>query len=497
MSGYSTGTVVGNTTTTLENASIDGNNAVADGGGNGLFYSTNAGQTWTQTNVTTGSFNSTSISGNFAIAASNSNLGVWYSVNSGSGFDTWTQAQLTGGGGLTTGTFVSVSISGTNAVASSVSGILFSTNAGQTWTQSNIISDNWKVFLSGLRAIAGAQNINAGLWYSSDGGSTWTVSNINDVSVRSISMSGSNAVAAFSVDNGPVLPPQYGTYYSTNYGQTWTQTSSDNIQSVAISGSNAIAGSGNNLGILYSTDGGQTWLQSSKTTGYPYTLAILGSKALSDDQNTGIWYSNDGGATWNNSTTFTTSILYTVAINSSFNSIAVGFNTISYSLTFLCFHENTELLCIENGIETYKRVSSIKVGDELTVYKHGTKKVKYIKSSELLNDPTTSLNCLWKMKNTNFIVSGGHSILVDPSELTEEEKAKQKEFWVKDHFIEDKQLLLACVSDKFIKITDIEVNKMYHLVLENCDIHRSFGVYAKDGILTETMSELIFKKNFE
>ena len=53
----------------------------------------------------------------------------------------------------------------------------------------------------------------------------------------------------------------------------------------------------------------------------------------------------------------------------------------------------------------------------------------------------------------------------------------------------DKHLLLACVSEDFEMIKTEECFNLYHIVLENENIDGHYGVYANNGILTETVRE--------
>jgi hypothetical protein len=86
-----------------------------------------------------------------------------------------------------------------------------------------------------------------------------------------------------------------------------------------------------------------------------------------------------------------------------------------------------------------------------------------------------------------LIVTGGHSILVD--EMSEEEHKKNRQYFCEDIKIDDKYLLLACVSDKFEKIQNNDTYTYYHFTLENDgDDDRRFGVWANE-ILTETPSK--------
>jgi hypothetical protein len=61
--------------------------------------------------------------------------------------------------------------------------------------------------------------------------------------------------------------------------------------------------------------------------------------------------------------------------------------------------------------------------------------------------------------------------------------------------ISDKYLALACFSDEFEKIENNELYNVYHLILENNNKTEQFGIYANDGILTETMTENYYLKD--
>jgi len=81
----------------------------------------------------------------------------------------------------------------------------------------------------------------------------------------------------------------------------------------------------------------------------------------------------------------------------------------------------------------------------------------------------------------DLIVTGGHSLLVDKLEETNEQPV----------MIDDKYLLFAYLSKDFVKLENIEMYTYYHFVLENSDDNGRFGVWA-NGVLTETT----FKNDF-
>ena len=157
-----------------------------------------------------------------------------------------------------------------------------------------------------------------------------------------------------------------------------------------------------------------------------------------------------------------------------------------------CFHGSTEILCLTDDLkEEYVPIKNLSTDHKVKTYKEGYKKVKYIHSGMVVNNPSIYSSCMYKMKKTknmtnDLIVTGGHSILVD--KLSEEDKIKQKKYWgEKEYLINDKYLLLSAASNKFKKIEDNKLYMYYHLTLENdSDVKRRFGIWA-NGILTETM----------
>ena len=68
-----------------------------------------------------------------AVAGSNSDRGLYYSTDGGR---IWTQSNVA------TGNFLSISFSGSNGIAASWSGngLYYSTDGGRIWTQSNVTS---------------------------------------------------------------------------------------------------------------------------------------------------------------------------------------------------------------------------------------------------------------------------------------------------------------------------------------------------------------------
>ena len=59
------------------------------------------------------------------------------------------------------------------------------------------------------------------------------------------------------------------------------------------------------------------------------------------------------------------------------------------------------------------------------------------------------------------------------------------------HKINDKFLLLSCCSEQFEKVEDTNEYIYYHIVLENNDPEKHYGIWA-DGVLTESISEKVY-----
>lgn len=501
---------------------LSGTNGVAAlFGGISLYYSATSGATWTEVlNVPNTQFSYIGISGANAVAmgslSSSFEPTIYYSTNSGVTWNLYTSGPFSG----ISVTRISGSISGTNVLCivedtTSVVNVFFSTNGGNTWNSSqessSPISVSSAIFIgpdiSGSNAIFCIDNTtNNNIYISSDGGANFNIilslqSSTAGFNVNSVSISGLNAlIAAFNGTIGLGL-----IYASTNGGATWggpvvTATNIIFFQS-DINGSVGFVGgidSGTAAAVMYSTtNSGTTWTPVTLSgTNYTNFSSISGSgiNGLAAVGNVGgdgvLFITTDSGANWTQSTTLAANSINTVSL-SNINGIAGTFNGIYYTSTPLCYEKNTLILVLENEEEVYKKVSELKVGDMVKTYKHGYKKIKLIKSFIYNTTNITRLKrCMYKMIDHDVVVTGKHGILVD--ELSEIEIKNIKKCRIIPRNIDDKQVLPACASDKFEKITDIFEFELWHFVLENDDESKNYGIYITDGILSESCSEKAF-----
>jgi hypothetical protein len=162
-----------------------------------------------------------------------------------------------------------------------------------------------------------------------------------------------------------------------------------------------------------------------------------------------------------------------------------------------CFNEGTKILCLNKKFEEeYIPIENLRKGDLVKSYKHGYRKIDLIGKNPMINNPEKFNECMYKMEKTkendlieDLIITGGHAILVD--DLGDNKEENDKIFGGKQ-MIDDKYLLLSCVSKDFKKIENINLYIYYHFILENNGNNEErYGVWA-NGILTETPNKNFF-----
>ena len=173
----------------------------------------------------------------------------------------------------------------------------------------------------------------------------------------------------------------------------------------------------------------------------------------------------------------------------------------------VCFNKGTLILTYggaEEVKDVWKPVENLKKGDLVKTYLHGYRRIDTIISSEIENNYDSLFECMYRLPKTkdmteDLIVSGGHSIMEDelPQNVLEMYEMNNWFDGGKDSMIDDKHMVLACLSDKFEKIQNSDTFEIYHFSLENeGDGDRRFLVWA-NHVLTETPSQNFLEKSLQ
>jgi len=255
-----------------------GNNIFA-GSNNGLYVSTNNGNSWYLNNLFpngNGNFiKAFAVKGNEIFAGTTS--GLYLSTDNGT---TWSSALMNDRSVL------SLAVNGNNIFAgirhgTSYDGIYLSTNEGTTWTQ--ILTSNTNInslSVNGNTIFAGAGdpfNLKwfSGVYTSTNNGSNWVLNSLNDQMVWSVIAIGN---VVFAGAENPFNSQYNGLYISNNNGLTWSHTSLNKIvYSFAKSGNTTFAGTDVTSSFYLSSNNGTNWIQKNEgfTTQNIDALCIL------------------------------------------------------------------------------------------------------------------------------------------------------------------------------------------------------------------------------
>ena len=316
--------------------SADGEYAIAGASSSGkIQYSRTYGNTWIASNSASENWKGLSMSesGQYCVAACG-NENIYYSNDYGVN---WTSTTATTTAAADATTDIAISKNGQYAFVTTTSGKIWrclATNVATeppayryiTYSASFGTSSQWFCLTTSFNgkyvmcATRGAKTIS----YSSDYGETWATSAAlaGGAEMYSVAMSydGKNAYCATC--------NTLGTFYkSTNFGVSWTALTSDadvtnkDIRVIATSGTGqyVIVGVFNSL-IYYSSDYGVTFTAtttgSASTPWYSMSMSGNGKYAVACQYLTGtIFYSSNYGATWTASSPSTT--WYSVSISGS------------------------------------------------------------------------------------------------------------------------------------------------------------------------------------
>ena len=257
---------------------------------------------WTSLNTGLYGGNITSVFpfGNSLFAGTYNN-GIYVSTDNG---NTWKTANV---GMPKFSNIVSITTDGTNLYAGSYfSGLYVSSDNGASWKNMPQASVNHQVTalqFVGSSLFCGTVN---GIWVTTDKGVTSKSVNVGLPAGNG--GTGSAWVSCLAVKETNLLAGLYykGIYRSKDNGATWAPLTNgfpmdNNVISLLVNGSAIIAGT--NTGIYISYDNGDSWLNYTAglpTNFPPYSLAVYNNKIYAGMAAYGLYYSDNNGSTWQN-----------------------------------------------------------------------------------------------------------------------------------------------------------------------------------------------------
>ncbi len=285
-----------------------GANLFAESNGEGVYRSSDSGESWAR-DTSTPSFNTTASIGSDLFIGSEG-TGVFVSTDSG---DSWAPAKS----GLGNDDVTALAASGTTLFAGTSGGFYFSTDSGQSW-----MAPGSEIMFVGLNVIAIAVSgsnlfigTNAGVFLSTNNGVSWDSAstglpkNGNRYDIDALTSIGTNL---FTTTHGG------GVFLSTNSGTSWAavnaglpfmvdtlahDTNYDIIEAFAASGTNIYAGTYEG-GVFLSTNNGASWvaINSGLTNLNVQRLSAIGgsgsSVKLLAGTYGGVYLSTNSGASW-------------------------------------------------------------------------------------------------------------------------------------------------------------------------------------------------------
>jgi hypothetical protein len=261
---------------------------------NGVYLSTDSGETWSLFNKGIGSdwVRALTVLGNSIFIGSWS--GVSLSTNNGK---SWTRINA----GLTDSNITSFTTIGGNVFTGTRDGVFLSSNNGATWTTVNSgLPTTWNALIysmaaSGPQIYAGTDK---GIFLSTDNGTNWIpVDSGIPVNTSTLSLVASNNAIFAGTNNS-------GVYLSIDSGKFWTAANSGlptkiSVQALIVSGSAILAGT-NGKGVFRSTNNGASW--SAANTGLTdsviNTFTMGGTNVFAGSNRGGIYLSTNNGVSW-------------------------------------------------------------------------------------------------------------------------------------------------------------------------------------------------------
>lgn len=263
---------------------------------------------WTQIGPSTATVNTLYISGD-TIFGGNSLSGLVYSTDKGI---TWCQTDLNSAGTIAKSNNVLL-VGGNSMYRSTDNGVNFTTSS---------FGSIFSVDIKNNAAIAGTV---AGMYYSTNAGMNWSVSNLNSGIFRgagingNVFFAGSTSGVYKSINGGfsytLVLSPRFvnsifandtavyvcsnaGIDYTTNQGANWNQMPlAMNVRSLTINGTTLFATGIDYNSVLKSTNNGQNWTTVLTAAGFINTISAANNYIITSDNNAS-YVSTNNGTNW-------------------------------------------------------------------------------------------------------------------------------------------------------------------------------------------------------
>lgn len=278
----------------VKNIAINGSKIYA-GTGNGVYMSTDNGESWKLIGLYDYDILSIAICGN-AIFAGAYGWGIYKSIDDGAN---WTEVNTGIPGYIIPRT---LTVNGSKIyVGLGSSGVFLSTNYGVSWNPLNKgieKTDVRTILIKNNNLFVGTYN--SGVFLSIDNGNTWNAINsgLKNTQVYVLTCNDTTIFAGTS----------YGVYLSNNYGVSWSEVNTclknSYVQAMTVCNSIIYAGSFSE-GIMISKDNGASWIASNKgMTGQSITsFAVSGNNVFAGCDiyvftHGGVFLSNNNGNSW-------------------------------------------------------------------------------------------------------------------------------------------------------------------------------------------------------
>ena len=341
---------------------------------------------------------------------------------------------------------------------------------------------------------------------STNSGSTW----LNITNTLGNGEDGSNIVGVATDSTGTKLIVCTGDYIyiSSDSGATWTSSSTfspSTVYRVACSSDFTVRFAIIGTNIKFSTDPANlTWttLPGNITASWTsLTCSADGTKVFATDNASNLYYFSGGVPVTLIPAPSSIGVISSYSNGLGLVSSGGGLFT-TYSLTYTpppCFKDDSQILCLKDGKEVYRKVQDIRKGDLIKTLRNGYLAVDMIGTTKLSNSKANhDEHKLYRCSKEKYpeltedlIITGHHSILV--SNITDDQREKLIKTMGKIYITDNRYRLVACVDERAVPFEEEGVFNIWHIALENDDYYSNYGIYA-NGLLVETCSKRYLKE---